>query len=86
MTAETQPKKTPNVQLQGIIGIGAGILVLVIILGLLRLRRDGIAVDPAELQMSATTPCMVQAIDAATSKGKAITYSQLDTLKSQCGE
>lgn len=83
--AATMPK-VPNVQLQGLIGIGVGILVMAVILGLLRLRRDGLAVDPAELQMSASTPCMVQAITAATAGGKAITYSQLDKLKDQCGQ
>jgi heme A synthase len=86
MTPETSPKKALNVQWQGLIGIGVGILVLVIILGLLRWRRDGLPVDPAELQMYASTPCMVQAITAATASGKAISYSQLDKLKDQCGQ
>ncbi len=80
------PKKPLNVQWQGLIGIGVGILVLAIILGLLRWRRDGLPVDPAELQMSATTPCMVQAINAAAVAGRSITYSQLDKLKSKCGQ
>ena len=80
------PKKPLNVQWQGLIGIGVGVLVLIIILGLLRWRRDGLPVDPAELEMSASTPCMVQAIDAATVGGKPITYSQLDKLKAQCAQ
>ena len=86
MPQETITKKSPNVQLQGLIGIGVGILVLALILGLLRLRRDSLPVDVAELQMSASTPCMQQAIAKATVGGKPITYSQLDSLKTRCGE
>ena len=86
MTQETTTKKPLNVQLQGLIGIGVGVLVLALILGLLRLRRDSLPVDAAELQMSASTPCMQQAITKATAGGKPITYSQLDTLKTRCGE
>lgn len=86
MAQDTITKKPINVQLQGLIGIGVGILILALILGLLRLRRDGLPVDPSELQMSASTPCMQQAIGAATAGGKAITYAQLDKLKTQCGE
>ncbi|MDE2252786.1 MAG: hypothetical protein KGL42_00705 [Betaproteobacteria bacterium] len=86
MSQDVPSKKPLNVQLQGLIGILVGILALVIVLGLLRWRRDGLPVDPAELQMSASSPCMVQAINAATAGGKPITYSQLDTLKARCGQ
>ncbi|SBP89711.1 conserved hypothetical protein [Thiomonas delicata] len=42
--------------------------------------------DAAELQMSANSACMAQAIHQATEGGRAITYAQLDALKARCGE
>ena len=78
--------KQRNVHIQGLIGIFAAILILLLFLGLLRLRRNHLPVDAAELQMSADSACMAQAIHQATAGGRAITYAQLDALKARCGE
>ena len=81
--AEPTPRRT-NVHLQGLFGVVLGLAVLAIVLTLLHLRRNGLPVDAGELQMSATSPCMVQAIRAAD--GRTITYAELDRMKARCGE
>ena len=73
-----------NVHLQGLFGIVLGVAVLALMLTLLHLRRNGLPVDPGELQLSATSPCMVQAIRAAS--GRTITYAELDRMKARCGD
>ena len=85
MSPSKTPRKPLNPHLQGLLGILLGLLVLALVLGLLRWRRDGLAVDDGELSMASNTPCMIQAIQQATSGGRSITYSQLDRLKKRCG-
>ena len=85
MTAPSSPTANRmSVHLQGVLGMLLGLVVLAVVLGLLHLRRDGLPVDPGELQMSATSPCMVQAIRSA-SRHTTITYGDLDRMKRQCG-
>ena len=76
--------RQPNVHLQGLLGVVLGLAVLAVVLTLLHLRRNGLPVDPGELQMSATSPCMVQAIRAAGDH--TITYAELDHMKARCGD
>ncbi len=85
MTTTSPSPRPTNVHVQGLLGVLLGLAVLAVVLLLLHMRRDGLPVDPGELQMSATSPCMVQAIRAAAKRGT-ITYSELDRLKRQCGE
>ncbi len=83
-TASPDPRPTTNVHVQGLLGVVLGVAVLGVVLLLLHLRRNGLPVDASELQMSATSPCMVQAIRSASERGT-ITYGELDRLKRRCG-
>ena len=85
MPPSKTPRKPLNPHLQGLLGILLGVLVVAVVLGLLRWRRDGLAVDDGELSMASTNPCMIQAIQQATAGGRSITYAQLDRLKKRCG-
>lgn len=82
MSQDANSGKRSNVHLQGLSGIGLALIVLGVVLGLLHLRRNGLPVDPPELQMAATSPCMVQAITAM--RGKTITYGDLDRMQARC--
>ncbi|MHB1669534.1 MAG: hypothetical protein ACYCSR_11230 [Thiomonas sp.] len=89
LTDVTMPHRSKplNIQIQWLIGMLVAIAILAIFLGLLRLRRNQLPVDVAELQMRADSPCMVQAIDQGTQGGRqAITYAQLDALRTRCGD
>ncbi len=85
MTSSPTPRKAPNSHLQGLLGVLIGLVVIGIMLGLLRLRRDHMPVDPAELSLSTTSSCMAQAIQQASAGGHVITYGELDALKRRCG-
>ena len=82
MSQDAKPGKQPNVHVQGLIGILLGVVVIGIVLALLHMRRNGLPVDPPELQMAATSPCMVQAITEM--RGKTITYGELDRMEARC--
>ena len=77
--------KPRNPHLQGLFGVLLGALAIGVLLWLLHLRRNGLPVDPAELELSATSPCMIQAIRQAQGGGHTITYAELDGLKRRCG-
>ncbi len=85
MSPPEATRKASNPHLQGLFGILLGLLVIGIVLGLLRLRRDRMPVDPAELALSTTSSCMAQAIQQASAGGHVITYGELDSLKRRCG-
>ena len=74
-----------NPHLQGLFGVLLGALAIGVLLWLLHLRRNGLPVDATELELSATSPCMIQAIGQAQAGGHVITYAQLDGLKRRCG-
>jgi hypothetical protein len=74
-----------NPHLQGLLGVLLGVLVVAVVLGLLRWRRDGVAVDPQELMLASTNACIIQAIQQATAGGHSITYGELDRLEKHCG-
>ncbi len=82
MRQDVKQGRQRNVHLQGLAGVALALVVLGIVLGLLHLRRNGLPVDPPELQMAATSPCMVQAITAM--RGKTITYGTLDHMQARC--
>ena len=85
MPRSKTPRQPMNPHLQGLLGVLLGVLVVAVVLGLLRWRRDGVAVDPQELMLASTNPCIVQAIQQATAGGRSITYGELDRLEKRCG-
>lgn len=78
----TTPRRL-SVHLQGLIAALVATAVLALALLGLHLRRNGLPVDPSEMQMAADSPCMVQALRDAP---PGLTYGQLDGLKARCGE
>lgn len=79
----TPGKPRLPVHIQGLLGVALAIAVLALMAALLHWRRNGLTVDPSELQMRADSPCMVDGIRAAG--GRSITYADLDRIERQCG-
>jgi hypothetical protein len=85
MPRSKTPRKPMNPHLQGLLGVLLGVLVVAVVLGLLRWRRDGVAVDPQELMLASRNTCITEAIQQATAGGHSITYGELDQLEKHCG-
>ncbi len=85
MPRSRSSRKPLSPHLQGLFGVLLGILVVAVVLGLLRWRRDGLPVDAGELALASTTPCITRAIQQATAGGRSITYAELDRLEKRCG-
>ncbi len=74
-----------NPHLLGLAGVLLGIVAVALMLWGLHLHNEGLVVDPAELALSETSPCIIQAVTRAQAGGHQLTYGELRRLKQRCG-